>query len=99
MTYVITAACIDVMDKSCIEVCPVDCIYIEDDDRMCYVHPDECIDCAACESACPVGAVFADTDVPSESEEFTAINLQWFEDKAATRQRINDIAEGGISVS
>jgi NAD-dependent dihydropyrimidine dehydrogenase PreA subunit len=99
MTYVITAACIDVMDKSCIEVCPVDCIYIEDDDRMCYVHPDECIDCAACESACPVGAVFADTDVPSESEEFTAINLQWFEDKDATRQRINDIAEGGISVT
>ncbi len=99
MTYVVTAACIDVMDKSCIEVCPVDCIYIEDDDRMCYVHPDECIDCAACESACPVGAIFADTDVPSEAEEFTAINLQWFEDKDATRQRINDIAEGGISVT
>jgi NAD-dependent dihydropyrimidine dehydrogenase PreA subunit len=99
MTYVITAACIDVMDKSCIEVCPVDCIYIEDDDRMCYVHPDECIDCAACESACPVGAIFADTDVPSESEEFTAINVQWFDDKEATRKRIDDIAEGGISVT
>ena len=99
MTYVITAACIDVMDKSCIEVCPVDCIYIEDEDRMCYVHPDECIDCAACESACPVGAIFADTDVPSESAEFTAINVQWFEDKEATRARVNDIAEGGIAVT
>ncbi len=99
MTYVITAACIDVMDKSCIEVCPVDCIYIEDEDRMCYVHPEECIDCAACESACPVGAIFADTDVPSESVEFTAINVQWFEDKEATRARVNDIAEGGIAVT
>lgn len=99
MTYVITAACIDVMDKSCIEVCPVDCIYIEDDDRMCYVHPEECIDCAACESACPVGAIFADTDVPGESTEFTAINVQWFEDKEATRTRVNDIAEGGIAVT
>lgn len=99
MTYVITAACIDVMDKSCIEVCPVDCIYIEDEDRMCYVHPEECIDCAACESACPVGAIFADTDVPSESTEFTAINVQWFEDKEATRARVNDIAEGGIAVT
>jgi len=99
MTYVITAACIDVMDKSCIEVCPVDCIYLEDEDRMCFVHPDECIDCAACESACPVGAIFADTDVPSESEEFTAINVQWFEDRDATRARINEIAEGGIAVT
>lgn len=99
MTYVITAACIDVMDKSCIEVCPVDCIYIEDEDRMCYVHPEECIDCAACESACPVGAIFLDTDVPGESAEFTALNVQWFEDKDGTRARINDIAEGGISVT
>jgi len=99
MTYVITAACIDVMDKSCIEVCPVDCIYLEDEDRMCFVHPDECIDCAACESACPVGAIFADTDVPSESEEFTAINVQWFEDRDATRARVNEIAEGGIAVT
>ena len=99
MTFVITNACIDVQDRSCIEVCPVDCIYFdEDDDRMCYVHPDECIDCAACESACPVGAIFADAQVPSESDEFTAINAQWFEDKAATRQRVDEIAGQGLAV-
>ena len=27
MTYVITAACIDIKDGSCVDVCPVDCIY------------------------------------------------------------------------
>jgi NAD-dependent dihydropyrimidine dehydrogenase PreA subunit len=27
MTYVITAACVDVKDRSCIKECPVDCIY------------------------------------------------------------------------
>ncbi|HWM37520.1 MAG TPA: ferredoxin, partial [Streptomyces sp.] len=27
MPYIIAAPCIDVMDKSCIEECPVDCIY------------------------------------------------------------------------
>jgi NAD-dependent dihydropyrimidine dehydrogenase PreA subunit len=27
VTYVITEPCIDVKDKSCIEECPVDCIY------------------------------------------------------------------------
>jgi NAD-dependent dihydropyrimidine dehydrogenase PreA subunit len=99
MTYVITAACIDVKDMSCIEVCPVDCIYVEDEDRMCYVQPDECIDCAACESACPVGAIFLDDDVPSESAEFTAINLLYFNDRDAARQRVDEIAAGGLSVT
>jgi len=27
MPYVIASPCIDVMDKSCTEECPVDCIY------------------------------------------------------------------------
>jgi len=27
VTYVIAQPCIDVKDKSCIEECPVDCIY------------------------------------------------------------------------
>lgn len=100
MTYVITNACIDVHDRSCIEVCPVDCIYFdEDDDRMCYVHPDECIDCAVCESACPVGAIFPDNQVPSDAEEFTAINAQWFQDKDATRRRVGEIASSGLSVT
>ena len=37
MTYVISEPCIDVKDKSCIEECPVDCIY--EGDRMLYIHP------------------------------------------------------------
>jgi len=100
LTFVITNACIDVRDQSCIEVCPVDCIHFDDgDDRMCYVHPEECIDCAACESACPVGAIFADAQVPSDAAEFTAINAQWFEDKAVARQRVDEIAGQGLSVA
>ena len=51
MTFVIASACIDVLDQSCIEVCPVDCIYAEGEDRMCYIEPNECIDCGLCESA------------------------------------------------
>ena len=43
MTFVIASACIDVLDKSCIEVCPVDCIFAEDEDRMCYIEPNDCM--------------------------------------------------------
>jgi NAD-dependent dihydropyrimidine dehydrogenase PreA subunit len=53
--YVIAAACIDVMDRSCVEECPVDCIY--EGERKLYINPSECIDCGACEPACPVQAI------------------------------------------
>jgi len=99
MTFVITSACVDVIDQSCIEVCPVDCIYFEDDDRMCYVEPDECIDCAVCEAACPVGAIFRDTDVPNEAASFTEINALWFQDKQSARGQVNDFMETSGSVT
>lgn len=99
MTFVITGACIDVKDQSCIEVCPVDCIYFEPDDRMCFVQPDECIDCAVCESACPVGAIFADHSVPAEAVEFVDLNAQFFNDKETARARVEEIASGGMSVT
>jgi len=42
MAYVITQPCIDVKDKACVPVCPVDCIY--EGERMLYIHPGECVD-------------------------------------------------------
>ena len=47
MAYVIAEPCIDVKDKACVEVCPVDCIY--EGPNQLLIHPDECIDCGACE--------------------------------------------------
>jgi NAD-dependent dihydropyrimidine dehydrogenase PreA subunit len=64
VAYIITEPCIGTKDASCVEVCPVDCIY-EGGDQY-YIHPDECIDCGACEPECPVQAIFPDTDVPPE---------------------------------
>ena len=72
MTYIIVEPCIDTKDASCVEVCPVDCIY-EGEDQY-YIHPDECIDCGACEPECPVQAIFPDTDVPSEWTSYVAKN-------------------------
>lgn len=76
MTYVICEPCVDVKDRACVEECPVDCIY--EGDRSLYIHPGECIDCAACEPACPVEAIFYADDVPPEWNEFTAWNAEFF---------------------
>jgi NAD-dependent dihydropyrimidine dehydrogenase PreA subunit len=92
MTYVITEPCIDVQDQACVEVCPVDCIHFEEgEDRMLYINPDECIDCGACEPACPVTAIFAEDDVPAKMAPFTEINVLWYSDKAAARAKVNAI--------
>lgn len=95
MAYVITSACIDVKDKSCISVCPVDCIYFEEQDRMCFIHPEECIDCGVCVEACPVAAIFPEKDITSESKPFIAINALWFENKDEARQKADALAGPG----
>ncbi len=92
MTYTITEPCIDVKDQSCVEVCPVDCIHSDDDDRILYISPDECIDCGACEPACPVTAIFDEDDVPEEWAAYTEVNAQWFEDKDAARAKVTELA-------
>jgi NAD-dependent dihydropyrimidine dehydrogenase PreA subunit len=76
VTYTIAAPCIDVKDKSCIEECPVDCIY--EGTRMLYIHPDECVDCGACEPVCPVEAIYYEDDVPGEWSAYTKINADFF---------------------
>ncbi len=71
MAYVITEPCIGVKDASCLDVCPVDCIYSTDADTMYFIHPDECIDCGACESVCPVSAIFPEDAVPDKWKSYT----------------------------
>ena len=76
MTYVIAEPCIGVKDRSCVDVCPVDCIY-EDEDQL-YIHPDECIDCGACVPECPVTAIFDEEEVPPDWQSYTAKNRDVF---------------------
>jgi NAD-dependent dihydropyrimidine dehydrogenase PreA subunit len=78
MTYVIAQPCVDVKDKACIEECPVDCIY--EGERMLYIHPDECVDCGACEPVCPVEAIYYEDDVPSEWSDYYKANVEFFDD-------------------
>jgi NAD-dependent dihydropyrimidine dehydrogenase PreA subunit len=78
MAYVITEACIGTKDKSCVDVCPVDCIHGGDDDDQLFIDPDECIDCSACEPACPVNAIYFEDDVPADQHQYIALNAAYF---------------------
>jgi ferredoxin len=78
MAYIITEPCIGTKDKSCVDVCPVDCIHGSDDDKMLFIDPEVCIDCGACVSACPVEAIYADSDVPEQWKNYIEINAEWY---------------------
>ncbi len=78
MTFVVTQACVDIKDRSCIQVCPADCIY--EGGRMMYINPDQCIDCGACEEVCPTQAIRYDGDLAGEDEKFLDLNADFFED-------------------
>ncbi len=76
MTYVIAQPCIDTKDRSCVDVCPVDCIH-EGPDQL-FIDPEECIDCGACEPECPVEAIFAEDAVPQKCDEYIEKNKAFF---------------------
>ena len=79
MAYVICEPCVDVKDTACVDVCPVDCIHTVDGENQLYINPDECIDCAACEPACPVNAIFMRDEVPAEWNSYFELNEKFFE--------------------
>ena len=74
MTYVVTESCIKCKYTDCVEVCPVDCFY--EGPEFLVIHPDECIDCGLCEPECPIEAIYADDELPSDQIEFIEINLR-----------------------
>src|SRR5439155_10227171 len=84
MPHVITEPCIGTKDTACVAVCPVDCIHPRKDEgnfeaaTQLYINPDECIDCGACEPACPVAAIFPEEEVPEKWKSFIQLNYDYF---------------------
>lgn len=84
MAYVITQPCLDKKDRACVQACPVDCIYEADnDERMLFIHPDQCIECGACELSCQANAIFAEADVPVKWQAFIRYNRDYFSEPEA----------------
>lgn len=89
MSYVIAYPCLDVKDRECMKVCPVDCIY--EGERILYINPDECIDCGACEAVCPVQAIFYQDDLPSDWKWFEAASEEFFEEDREAGKVYEDV--------
>jgi ferredoxin len=85
MAYIITRLCRDCIDTACVAVCPVDCIYrtttadSAEFPNQLYIHPDECIDCGACEPECPWQAIFEEAAVPSVFQDDIKLNYKMVE--------------------
>jgi len=85
MPYVIAEPCIGVKDKSCVAVCPMDCIHegtVTVDgvtyDQL-FIDPAACIDCGLCEPECPVDAIFLDDELPAEWQRFAEVNAEFYQ--------------------
>ena len=87
MAHIVVEACVKCKYTDCVEVCPVDCFH--EDAEMLVIDPDECIDCAACVSECPVEAIYAEEDLPDGQEKWIQINA----DKAPDLPVINEKKE------
>ena len=74
MTFVVTESCIRCKYTDCVDVCPVDAF--REGPNFLVIDPDECIDCAVCVPECPVAAIYAEEDVPSDQLDFTPLNAE-----------------------
>jgi ferredoxin len=74
MAYVVTENCIKCKYTDCVDVCPVDC-FVEGPNFL-AIDPDECIDCTLCVAECPAEAIYADSDVPEDQQEFIELNAK-----------------------
>jgi ferredoxin len=75
MAYVVAEPCIKCKYTDCVEVCPVNCFY--EGTNTVAIHPDECIDCGACEPVCPTKAIFPEADLPAKWAEYKALNAEY----------------------
>ena len=76
MAFIVADPCVKCKYTDCVAVCPVDCFY--EGENFLVIHPDECIDCGACEPECPVTAIFPEEDVPVQLKRSIGKNKEVF---------------------
>jgi NAD-dependent dihydropyrimidine dehydrogenase PreA subunit len=82
MAYVIVDSC--TKDLHCIEACPVDCIHPKQEEpgfesvSQLFIHPEECIDCAACVPVCPTNSIFPIEELLEAQKQFAEVNARHY---------------------
>ena len=75
MAFVVAEPCVACKYPDCVSVCPVDCFY--EGANFLVIHPDECIDCGACEPVCPTKAIYPEDDLPAKWKEYVQLNADF----------------------
>jgi ferredoxin len=58
-------------------------------DGQVVIHPEDCIDCTACVAECPVEAIYAEADLPTDNQSDLDFN-------AAEARRLKDAGQPAI---
>lgn len=74
MAYIVTENCIRCKYTDCADVCPVDAFH--EGPNFLVIDPDDCIDCDLCVPECPIGAIYAEDDLPKDQVAFVGINAE-----------------------
>ncbi|MCL2614688.1 MAG: FAD-dependent oxidoreductase [Nocardioidaceae bacterium] len=82
MPHVVTQSCC--ADASCVLACPVNCIHPAPGEpgfgtaEMLYIDAAACVDCGACTTACPVGAIDHVSRLTPDQLPFVELNADYF---------------------
>ncbi len=101
MAYIVGDPCVKCKYTDCVTVCPVDCFY--EGENTLVIHPDECIDCGACEPECPTNAIFEESALPEDQAPYIELNAVFSGAKDASEadtegwpQHLIDAISGGV---
>ena len=75
IAYIVAEPCVNCKYTDCVDVCPVDCFY--EGVNFLAIHPEDCIDCGACEPECPTEAIFEEDDLPEKWRPYIELNAQY----------------------
>jgi NAD-dependent dihydropyrimidine dehydrogenase PreA subunit len=84
VTYVIALPSVNLKDRACVEECPVQCSC--EGQQSLYIHPDESVDCGACQPACPVEAMYYGNDLPAALSGYLDDNARFVTDTLPRRE-------------
>ena len=87
MAHVVAEPCVHCKYTDCVVICPHEAFY--EVETMVVIHPDECTDCEACVSECPVDAIFQEDSLPAEWSVYRQLNA----DQAELGRLITEVRE------